>query len=234
MTAFVTPVVEYWLEREIAQWIHPMKDRSINPSHHERTLFPRSYISLHYCNGVMVYLSISVILTSLPKMPGITPFVFWSSYHERTLLPWSYISLHYCNGVMVYLSISVLLTSLPKMPGITPFVFWSSYHERTLLPWSYISLHYCNGVMVYLSISVILTSLPKMPGITPFVFWSSYHERTLLPRSYISLHYCNGVSVDFCDTHQSSEDAWNHALCFLIIVPWANALTTELHFTPLL
>ena len=30
-TAFVTPVVEHWLEREIAQWIHPMKDRSDDP-----------------------------------------------------------------------------------------------------------------------------------------------------------------------------------------------------------
>ena len=38
-TAFVTPVVEHWLEREIAQWVHPMKDRSDNPSHHERTLY---------------------------------------------------------------------------------------------------------------------------------------------------------------------------------------------------
>ena len=46
-TAFVTPVVEHWLEREIAQWVHPMKDRSDNPSHHERTLLPRSYVSLH-------------------------------------------------------------------------------------------------------------------------------------------------------------------------------------------
>ena len=27
-TAFVTPVMEHWLEREIAQWVHPMKDRS--------------------------------------------------------------------------------------------------------------------------------------------------------------------------------------------------------------
>ena len=35
-TAFVTPVVEHWLEREIAQWVHPMKDRSDNPSHHDR------------------------------------------------------------------------------------------------------------------------------------------------------------------------------------------------------
>ena len=37
--AFVTPVVEHWLEREIAQWVHPMKDRSDDPSHHERTLY---------------------------------------------------------------------------------------------------------------------------------------------------------------------------------------------------
>ena len=36
----------HWLEREIAQWVHPMKDRSDDPSHHERTLLPRSYISL--------------------------------------------------------------------------------------------------------------------------------------------------------------------------------------------
>ena len=38
-TAFVTPVVEHWLKREIAQWVHPMKDRSDDPSHHERTLY---------------------------------------------------------------------------------------------------------------------------------------------------------------------------------------------------
>ena len=36
-TAFVTPVVEHWLEREIAHWVHPMKDRSDDPSHHELT-----------------------------------------------------------------------------------------------------------------------------------------------------------------------------------------------------
>ena len=45
-TAFVTPVVEHWLEREIAQWVHHMKDRSDDPSHHERTPLLRSYISL--------------------------------------------------------------------------------------------------------------------------------------------------------------------------------------------
>ena len=41
-TALVTPVVEHWLEREIAQWVHPMKDRSDDPLHYERTLLPRS------------------------------------------------------------------------------------------------------------------------------------------------------------------------------------------------
>ena len=40
-TAFVTPVVEHWLEREIAQWANPMKDRSDDPSRHERTLYLR-------------------------------------------------------------------------------------------------------------------------------------------------------------------------------------------------
>ena len=33
-TAFITPVVEHWLERE------PMKDRSNDPSHHDRMLLP--------------------------------------------------------------------------------------------------------------------------------------------------------------------------------------------------
>ena len=57
-TAFGTPVVEHWLEREIAQWVHPMKDRSDDPSHHERTLLPRSYISLlTWWGGLYVSLS---------------------------------------------------------------------------------------------------------------------------------------------------------------------------------
>ena len=51
--AFVTPVMEHWLEREIAQWVHPMKDRSDDPSHHERTLLPRSYISLQSGKGLV-------------------------------------------------------------------------------------------------------------------------------------------------------------------------------------
>ena len=65
-TAFVTPVVEHWLEREIAQWVHPMKDRSDDPSHHERMLLPRSYILLRKIGrSQMFYLttySITVVL----------------------------------------------------------------------------------------------------------------------------------------------------------------------------
>ena len=39
-TAFVTPVVEHWLEQEIAQWVHYMKDRSDDSN---RTMSERSY-----------------------------------------------------------------------------------------------------------------------------------------------------------------------------------------------
>ena len=35
--AFVTPVMEHWLEQEIAQWVYPMKDRSDDPSYHGAT-----------------------------------------------------------------------------------------------------------------------------------------------------------------------------------------------------
>ena len=49
-TAFVTPVVEW----EIAQWVHPMKDRSDDPSHHERMLLPQSYISFPWTEQEIV------------------------------------------------------------------------------------------------------------------------------------------------------------------------------------
>ena len=62
-TAFVAPVVEHWLEREKAQWVHPMKDRSNDPSHHERTLLPRSYIEFEntVLNGWLVVSELLVI-----------------------------------------------------------------------------------------------------------------------------------------------------------------------------
>ena len=54
-TAFVTPVVEHWLERETAQWVHPMKDRSNDPLHHERTLLPCVMMNLSFY--LMMYLT---------------------------------------------------------------------------------------------------------------------------------------------------------------------------------
>ena len=51
-TVFVAPVVAHWLEREIAQSVHPMKDRPDDPSHYERTLLPWSYISLLIIRGL--------------------------------------------------------------------------------------------------------------------------------------------------------------------------------------
>ena len=97
-TAFVTPVVEHWLEREIAQWVHPMKDRSDDPSHHERTLLPRSYISLlhpmkdrsddpsHHERTLLPRSYISLLHPMKDRSDD-------PSHHERTLLPRSYISL---------------------------------------------------------------------------------------------------------------------------------------------
>ena len=57
-TAFVTPLVEHWLEREIAEWV-TMKDRSDNPSHHERTLLPRWYRKVREVDREMSVLTLS-------------------------------------------------------------------------------------------------------------------------------------------------------------------------------
>ena len=65
-TAFVKPVVEHWLEGEIAQWVHPMKDRSDDPSHHERTLAPRRYVSL------LLWNRFTLLLSWLPVSSGVS------------------------------------------------------------------------------------------------------------------------------------------------------------------
>ena len=76
-TAFVTPVVEHWLEREIAQLVYPMKDRSDDPSHHERTVLPQSYVSLPHQNGKpLLYVvsghgkDVEADVVGFPAIPG--------------------------------------------------------------------------------------------------------------------------------------------------------------------
>ena len=86
-TAFVTPVVEHSLEREIAQWVHPMKDRSDDPSHHERTLLPRSYISLPDIGEKTVIVTMDLIADQLHisracTVPHIIHSLFTKSLHN--------------------------------------------------------------------------------------------------------------------------------------------------------
>ena len=73
-TAFVTPVVEHWLEREIAQWVRPMKDRSDDPSHHEGTLLQWSFISLPKLNrgicDILDTIIIGRLYNTFDKMVG--------------------------------------------------------------------------------------------------------------------------------------------------------------------
>ena len=56
-TAFVTPVVDNWLEREIAQWVHPMKDRSDDPLYHELRPAPAQgrnvFVYTYFCAYVL-------------------------------------------------------------------------------------------------------------------------------------------------------------------------------------
>ena len=61
-TAFVTPVVEHWLEPDIAQWVQPRKDRSDDPFHHERTLLPRSYIRIKLRLGFVLMVRLGLEL----------------------------------------------------------------------------------------------------------------------------------------------------------------------------
>ena len=72
-TAFVTPVVEHWLEREIAQWVHHMKDRSDDPSHNERTPLPRKrereremfYLTTHSTHFIYGYMASDLWLRTI-------------------------------------------------------------------------------------------------------------------------------------------------------------------------
>ena len=182
-----------------------MKDRSDDPSYHERTLLPRSYISL---------------LGSPWRIDPTTHRTMSErSYHRATSRSW----VHHEGSIRrpIAPSANALTTELRLAPGFTmkdrsddP-----SYHERTLLPRSYISLlgspwridptthrtmsersyhgatsrswvHHEGSIRRPIApwANALTTELHLAPGFTmkdrsddP-----SHHERTLLPRSYIS------------------------------------------------
>ena len=59
--AFVTPVMEHWLEREMAQWVHPMKDRTMSKhSYHGAT--SRYIYLLCFLLGFLLLLLLSYFL----------------------------------------------------------------------------------------------------------------------------------------------------------------------------
>ena len=83
-TAFVTPVVEHWLEREIAQWVHPMKDRSDDPSHHD----PNEIKMFGNIHGAFRFLFVSILLYSCQvKLLLLFCFLFFCCFllsHNQT------------------------------------------------------------------------------------------------------------------------------------------------------
>ena len=306
-TAFVTLVVELWLEREIARWVH-----------HERTLLPRSYISLQqqrnepYTHRTMSERSYHGA-TSRSNNKGTirTPIAPWAralttelhlapttkersvhpSHHERELLPRSYISLQqqrndpYTHRTMSESSYHGA-TSRSNNKGTirTPIAPWAralttelhlapttkersvhpSHHERELLPQSYISLQqqrndpYTHRTMSESSYHRA-TSRSNNKGTirTPIAPWAralttelhlapttkersvhpSHHERELLPRSYISLQQQRNDpythrTMSESSYHRATSRSNNKGTIRTPIAPWARALTTELHLAP--
>ena len=82
ITAFVTPVVEYWLEHEIAQWVHPMKYRSDDPSHHERTLLSWYWAAPRYSSVVERLLIVRWVVGSIPHGGLVELFLVPALLHE--------------------------------------------------------------------------------------------------------------------------------------------------------
>ena len=77
-TAFVTPVVEHWLEREIAHWVHPMKDRSDDPSHHETYKNKDGNV-----NNALNTFYLQLYLTKIKSAPNVFVITSSSQQHSR-------------------------------------------------------------------------------------------------------------------------------------------------------
>ena len=121
---FVTPVVEHWLEREIAQWVHPMKDRSDDPPHHERTSVVRAFA--HGAMGRQVHIKEPLLLIGKSSPCGGSGF-------PLSLSKWSFtICLMPYNRNYVLL-LNKIFPSLPK-------VFFISTQSVHPLIWDGLSL----------------------------------------------------------------------------------------------
>ena len=80
--AFVTPVMEHWLELEIVQWVH--HEVSIpRPIDHEQTLLPQSYISLLYFYWNATFLGKKMVITFVGARCS---YVVRAFVHERRVI----------------------------------------------------------------------------------------------------------------------------------------------------
>ena len=68
--AFVTPVMEHWLEREIAEWVHPMKDRSDHTNNYSDTF--TVFSPIHLCTSVSLEDTTVRVLTAMPSQGFLT------------------------------------------------------------------------------------------------------------------------------------------------------------------
>ena len=59
--------MEHWLEREIAQWVHHMKDRSDDPSHHEQTPLPLTTQELKLKTSYKLILLMKIEMNKVKK-----------------------------------------------------------------------------------------------------------------------------------------------------------------------
>ena len=129
-TAFVTPVMEHWLERETAQWVHSMKDRSDDPSHHELHLAPPSGDST---------LTLSCSLSHMPNamffiLLSIAEFSFQPVLHD-----WCNKGRGMCYPVcgMVHIKEPLLLIDKSSPCGGSGFPFSLSEWSLTICPTPY-------------------------------------------------------------------------------------------------
>ena len=83
-TAFVTPVVEPWLEREIAPWVHPRKDRSDDLSHHERMLLWKNSDSKNSIQFTSIVFNVQALIAHTPW--PYTPVINWAVCQDRRLV----------------------------------------------------------------------------------------------------------------------------------------------------
>ena len=222
------------IRRPIAPWTNvlttelhlngsTMKGRSDDPSHHERTFLPRSYISMGppwrvdpTTHRTMNERSYHGATSQWVHHEGRSDD---PSHHERTFLPRSYISMG--PPWRVDPTTHRTMNECSYQGATSQWVHHEGSIRRPIAPWTNVltrELH-LNG------------STMKGRSDDP-----SHHERTFLPGSYISMG--PPWRVDPTTHRTMNERSYHGATSQWVhhegsirrpIAPWTNVLTTELH-----